>query len=223
VPSIPPSSAILGSNAWTSRASRRQRARRHVRHDSRQQVDAVAKLSRQWIVEMAFEHLDAIAPGTFHGVRVELGREHPRCRHGGGEHGSDRARARAEIDGHAPGGQECRRPAGQVLGLGSRHVDARGDGQLEAAEADRTRQPCDRLAAGPTRDQIIEHDRVTAGGPDQLTGLLFGGDAARLGEHLRHRGMIQLHGFSLSGRCAAHPTDPSGLRDRRVREPPAGG
>jgi hypothetical protein len=158
----------------------------------------VLELPRQRIVQEALEHLDAVASGTTHRVLVELGRKDLRRRHGRGQHGRDRADARAEIRGHSRRREERRRSSRQWLGLPSRHVDARCDEQSDAAEGDRPGQPCDRLTVGPTRDQVVEHVRVTGSSLDELVGFLARRDAARLCEHPRHRDTIQPHGISLS-------------------------
>ena len=75
-----------------------------------------------------------------------------------GDRQGDRPRAAAQVD-HQPAPSRPRPrdpPAGEQLGLGPRHEDARADRQLQIPEAARAGRYCNGSRAGPPRDQLVE-------------------------------------------------------------------
>ena len=150
------------------------------------------ELWRQRIVQETLEDLDAVTPGASHGRLVDLGCEHPRRGLGNGEHGRDRAGARAEVDGDTSRWKERRGASRQRLGLSSRNVDARRDEHADVAERDRADQPRDRLTVDPTANQVVEDVKVTVGRADEFNSFLSSIDAARLDQPPPHRGAIQV-------------------------------
>ena len=91
------------------------------------------------------------------GAVVHLDRVHPRGGHLVGDGLGDGARAGAEVDDHwlVERTRLLDRPAGEQLGLGSRHEDARSHDQLDVAEVGLAGQVLQRLARGPPGDQGV--------------------------------------------------------------------
>ena len=181
---------------------------RHVRHDGGHHVDVVCERARQWLVEPALEDLDAVAPRTSSGDGVELGRDHRSCRACCGQHRRDRAGTAAEIHSGARRGHQRGRAARERLGVRSRHVDARLDDELEAAERGGARHPGQRLTGGAAGDQRVESDGFAGRGPDELVGFLRGGDAARSLEPRDDRAAVEVRHATPSDGCDG-PSVPS--------------
>ena len=159
-----------------------ERVRRHVRHHRRHDVDRSLEHRREWLVQGPLEHLDVVATGASCRDRVQLGRDDPCSRSGGGHHGRDRAGAGAQVDGDPRGREQGGRAPSQRFGLHPRHVDARLHDERDVSERDGARQPGERFAFGAPGDDRRKDVAIAGCRADQFVGFFGGGDAARLGQ-----------------------------------------
>ena len=98
----------------------------------------------------------------------------------------------AEIDcptitGHKRGG-----PAGQLFALEPGDVDPRLHVQRVAAERQRAGDPRERFTLFASADPCLEGGAIGSR-PEQLVGLLVGGDATGLGQPMDHRARVEGH------------------------------
>ncbi len=89
----------------------------------------------------------------------------------------------ADLDRDTGRGQALQRAPSQGLALPSRHVDARFDADLQAAERHRSRDPGQRLPRQTTPDERGEALVVAVRASKELAGLLVGGDESGPREH----------------------------------------
>ncbi len=140
---------------------------RDVRRVADHHVDAAVELGERR-GEVAPPQLDtgagevALGPGVRRGV--DLDGVHGGVRSLVGDRPRDRAGAGAEVDDH--GCVELAgpvdRPAGEQLGLGAGHEDARADRELDVPEVGRPGEVLQRLAGRPAGDQgVVPFGRVS--------------------------------------------------------------
>jgi len=89
--------------------------------------------------------VDTVATRTCCGPRVEIDPDDRRRRDLNEQMGRNGPTPRAQVEGTSVAHQQRRGTAGEVLGLGTRHVDARRELELTATEVDPARDPARRF------------------------------------------------------------------------------
>ncbi len=182
VPSVPPSRARRGSNAWTSRGSRRSAS------VGTYGTTAVMTSTVPSSTAGSGSSKDPSNTSTW------LRRAH-RAAIGSSSVATTRARGLAAAITAAiapapvhrstatPRGREQRgRAPSQRFGLHPRDVDARLHDERDVSERDGARQPGERFAFGAPGDDRRKDVAIAGCRADQFVGFFGGGDAARLGQ-----------------------------------------
>jgi hypothetical protein len=173
----PVGAAIESEAGFVTLDIRRQEAQLHRWNVGRDRGDEVEAPAADRLVEVSDERVYAVASGAHRGSYIYVDTDDRGRWHLSHEVGGDGAGAGAKVDSPAAIGPEnCGRPPGQLLALGSRDIDAPFDAERTSAELHAADDPGEGFALSTTANPHLECVLVRCGS-DELFRLFLGGNA----------------------------------------------